>query len=85
MAQGQDALSGNLKPGKPVATFLDRQGRQSNLYDAGGTGAPDNLTAHAGVFDHYIKDANGRITGMAMWEQYSGSHGPHLKAYGIGG
>lgn len=79
--RGEGVSSGNLKPGTPVATFMDRRGNPSERYDAGGIGAPGNNTTHAGVFSGYERDRAGNITGMRMWEQYRGSGGPHLKFY----
>ena len=41
--RGVNALDGNLQPGTPIATFMDRQGNASTLYDGGvGVGAPKN-------------------------------------------
>lgn len=79
--RGENALSGNLQPGTPVATFMDRGGRPSDRYDAGGTGAPGNHTTHAAVFESYARDRGGKIAGMNVWEQYAGSGGPHRKFY----
>ena len=83
--RGENVLSGNLQPGTPIATFMDRSGRPSDRYDAGGTGAPGNHTTHAAVFESYARDKDGRIVGMTVHEQYKGSGGPHRKTYGLGG
>lgn len=79
--RGEGAMEGTLKPGTPVATFMDRRGNPSDRYDAGGTGAPGNHTTHAAVFESYISDRGGKIAGMNVWEQYAGSGGPHRKFY----
>lgn len=83
---GAGALDGTLKPGTPVATFLDRQGRPSDRYDGGvGVGKPGNHTTHAAIFESYARDEAGRITGINVWEQFKGSHGPHRRTYPVGG
>ena len=82
--RGVDALAGTLKPGTPIATFLDRQGRQTDRYAGGGNGTPGAHLDHAGIFQSYIRDKDGKIVGMNMAEQYRGSHGVHSKAYGFG-
>ncbi len=82
--RGVGALEGTLKPGTPVATFLDHFGRQSGRYAGGGLGTMGAHLDHAGVFQSYIKDAAGKIVGMNMAEQYKGSHGVHSRAYMFG-
>ncbi len=82
--RGVGALEGTLKPGTPVATFLDSFGRQSRRYAGGGLGTMGAHLDHAGVFQSYIKDAAGKIVGMNMAEQYKGSHGVHSRAYMFG-
>ena len=79
--KGVSALDGTLKPGTPVATFMDSLGRASNRYAGGGTGTRGANRDHAGIFQDYIRDGNGKIIGMHMAEQYKGSHGVHSKAY----
>ena len=79
--RGVGALAGTLKPGTPVATFLDAYGRQVNRYANGGTGAMGAHLDHAGVFQSYIRDQAGKIVGMNIAEQYKGSHGAHSRAY----
>lgn len=75
--RGDHVMGGHLAPGTPIATFMDRAGRASNLYDGGqGVGAPGNNTTHAGVFLGYTSDG-----GMQVLEQYRGSGGPHVKTY----
>jgi hypothetical protein len=77
--RGVNVNSANLPPGTPLATFMDRQGQPSDLYDGGqGVGAPGNNTTHAAVFMGYTKD------GILVDEQYRGSGGPHLQEYKFG-
>lgn len=83
--KGQNALSGNLQVGQPIATFMSSKGQQSERYDAGGIGTPGAGTSHAALFGGYTRDKEGKITGMNVVEQYSGSKGPHVQHYGIGG
>jgi hypothetical protein len=82
--KGVAAETGTLKPGTPIATFLDRFGRQSDRYAGGGTGTMGAHRDHAGVFESYIRDKAGKIIGMNIAEQFKGSHGVHSKAYRFG-
>jgi len=83
--RGDDVMSGNMKIGTPIATFMDRRGKQSDKYDGGeGVGAPGNNTTHAAVFAGYQRDENGGITGIKVWEQYKGSGGPYTHVYAVG-
>ncbi|MER2252929.1 phage tail tape measure protein [Methylorubrum podarium] len=82
--KGIGADQGTLKPGTPIATFLNRDGSTSHRYDGGGTGVRGNNTTHAGVFNKYLKDKIGRIVGMEVVEQFKGSNGPRLKNYMFG-
>jgi hypothetical protein len=70
-----------LKPGTPIATFLDRQGRITDKYAGGGAGTPGAHLDHAAVFQGYTRDKNGNITGMDVSEQYADSHGIHTRHY----
>lgn len=87
--KGESATARELPIGTPVATFMDRQGNDSNLYDGGqGTGISRSKngglgTTHAAVVAGYEKDSNGKITGMQVWEQWNGSGGPRLKTYPV--
>jgi hypothetical protein len=77
--RGVGVGDGVLPAGTPIATFLDRSGKPSQLYDGGqGVGAPGNNTTHAAVFLGYTKD------GILVSEQYVGSGGPHVKEYKFG-
>ena len=82
--KGVSAEAGTLKPGTPIATFLDRQGRQSERYAGGGTGTMGAHLDHAGVFESYIKDKAGKLIGMNIAEQFKGSGGVRSKAYYFG-
>ena len=82
--KGDSAEGGDLKAGTPVSTFLNRDGSQADRYAGGGSGTPGAGLDHAGVFDHYLLDKAGKRIGMAMAEQYSGSHGIHMKDYYFG-
>jgi hypothetical protein len=78
-------MGGNIKPGTPIATFLDNNFGQSNLYAGGGSGTPGAHKDHAAVFENYIRDANNKITGMNVEEQYATSGGMHPRKYMFGG
>lgn len=84
--RGTNVMDGTLKPGTPIATFMDRQGNPSTMYDGGqGVGAPGNHTTHAAVFLDYQRDGAGKITGIRVMEQYKGSNGAHERTYPVGG
>jgi hypothetical protein len=71
-----DSVTAGLPIGTPVATFLDRSGNQSELYDGGqGVGAPGNNTTHTAILSGTDK------TGIWVTEQYTGSGGPQLHHY----
>ena len=82
--KGDAALAGGLKPGTPIATFLDRNFGSSNLYAGGGSGTPGAHKDHAAVFENYIRDKNGKIIGMDVGEQFAGSGGTHEHPYYFG-
>ena len=82
--KGDGAEAGTLKPGTPVATFLDRQGRETGRYAGGGIGTEGAHLDHAGVFQRYIMDGAGRRIGMTIAEQFRGSHGQHIRRYMFG-
>lgn len=82
--KGANATDNELPVGTPVATFMNRKGGASDRYDAGGTGSPGTMTTHAATVAGYVKDKDGKITGMQVWEQYTGSGGPRLKTYPAG-
>jgi hypothetical protein len=68
-----------LPVGTPLATFMDREGRPSEYYDAHeGVGAPGNNTTHAAILAGYTDK------GILVAEQYVGSGGPHLREYKYG-
>jgi hypothetical protein len=89
--KGSSVMSGNMKIGTPIATFMSSQGQQSDRYDAGGIGTPGAGTSHAALFGGYTRDQSGKITGINVVEQYKYSgrkgqvQGPHIQHYGIGG
>lgn len=83
--RGNNVMDGTLKPGTPIATFMNRDGSPSSLYDGGGTGAPGNHTTHAAIFLDYERDNAGRITGIRVMEQFKGSNGAHERVYPVGG
>jgi Phage tail lysozyme len=82
--RGESAEAGDLTKGTPISTFLDRAGRQSNLYAGGGAGTMGAGLDHAAVFDRYIRNNLGKITGMMVEEQYKGSGGVHEREYDFG-
>ena len=89
--RGSSVMSGNMKVGQPIATFMSASGQQSERYDAGGIGTPGAGTSHAALFGGYTRDQSGKITGINVVEQYKYSgrrgqvQGPHIQHYGIGG
>lgn len=82
--RGTNVMDGTLKPGTPIATFMDRAGNPSSRYDAGGIGKSGAHTTHAAVFLDYVR-VGGKITGIRVMEQYSTSGGAKEKVYPIGG
>lgn len=83
--KGSSVMGGNMKVGQPIATFMSASGQQSDRYDAGGIGTPGAGTSHAALFGGYTRDQSGKITGINVVEQYTGSKGPRTQHYGIGG
>ena len=70
--RGDPVLSKRFPPGTPIATFLDRDGKDSALYDGGiGVGAPGNMTTHAAVLVDYIEGADGEIDGILVLDQHA--------------
>ena len=82
--KGVGAEEGTLKPGTPIATFLDRNGKPSERYAGGGVGTMGAKRDHAAVFSGYVRDKDGRIAGMDVAEQYRGSGGVRAKRYLFG-
>jgi hypothetical protein len=88
--KGQSVADGTLPPGTPLATFMNRDGSPSNLYDGGNPegGKSGNNTTHAGVLHSYKRDANGKIIGIYVMDQYEnkkqGYVPPHLTYYPFG-
>ena len=82
--KGEGAAAGTLQPGTPIATFLNRDGSQSDRYAGGGTGTMGAKLDHAGVFMSYLKNAAGQHVGMKVLEQYQGSGGQRMKDYFFG-
>jgi hypothetical protein len=84
--KGSNVLDGNLKPGTPIATFMDREGNPSQYYDGGvGTGKRGNDTTHAAVFLGYERDQTGKITGIRVADQWSTSNGVRYRTFPIEG
>ena len=89
--RGDNAVErADLPCGTPLATFQDRDHRPSTTYDASGdhpgerrVGCPGNYSTHAVVLQSYIKDSNGLVSGIRVWEQHTRS-GPRLKDYLVG-
>lgn len=70
--RGESVLSSRLPIGTPIATFMDRQGEDSELYDGGiGVGAPGNMTTHAAVLTDYIEDDFGHIEAILVLDQHA--------------
>lgn len=84
--RGTNVMDGTLKPGTPIATFLDRKGNPSPYYDGGqGVGIEKNNTTHAAVFLDYKRDGSGKIIAIRVMEQFKGSHGARERTYPVGG
>lgn len=70
--RGANVLSCRMPVGTPVATFLDRDGVESHLYDGGvGVGAPGNMTSHAAVLIDYLTDADGEPEAILVFDQHA--------------
>ncbi|MEO0893996.1 MAG: hypothetical protein AAFY35_15450 [Pseudomonadota bacterium] len=70
--RGEPVLSKRFPLGTPIATFLDRDGGDSLLYDGGvGVGAPGNMTTHAAVLIDYIEGADGAVDGILVLDQHA--------------
>ncbi|MEZ5713957.1 MAG: hypothetical protein R3D85_01580 [Paracoccaceae bacterium] len=82
--RGLNAVAHRLPTGTPVATFLDRQGGDSPLYDGGeGVGISGNFTTHAAVVSDYLCDAAGVVTALRLFEVYPGSRGLRKRIYPV--
>ena len=77
---GEDVMTGDIKPGTPISTFLDREGKQSSRYAGGGIGTMGARLDHAAEFLKYLTDEKGKRTGMEVLEQFKGS-APHIRDY----
>lgn len=82
--RGEAAAAGTLRPGTPIATFMDRNRRLSERYAGGGLGSAGTKRDHAAVFESYIRDAAGKIVGMNVSEQWKGSRGVRRERYMFG-
>jgi len=70
--RGLPVLSARLPIGTPIATFMDRKGKDSEHYDGGvGVGAPGNMTTHAAIFIDYVTDANGTVEAILVFDQHA--------------
>lgn len=70
--RGPNVFSQRFAPGTPIATFLDREGNDSVLYDGGvGVGAPGNMTSHAAVLVAYIDGSDGLPAGILVLDQHA--------------
>jgi hypothetical protein len=84
--RGNSVLDGNLRPGTPIATFMDRSGGPSDKYDGGvGSGKRRNDTTHAAVFIGYERDQSGKITGIKVADQWATSGGVKFRTFPIEG
>ena len=82
--RGPGVLDHALPTGTPLATFLDREGRPSPLYDAGiGLGKTGNRTTHAAVLAGYDLARGGTIRAIKVYEVYPGSGGVRRKLYPV--
>ncbi len=81
--KGIGVAAGTMKDGAPIATFLNRDGSQSDRYAGGGIGTEGANLDHAAIFRRYLKDAAGKIIGMTVSEQSRGRP-LHLKDYKFG-
>ncbi|WP_321344951.1 hypothetical protein [Breoghania sp.] len=70
--RGESILARRMPAGTPIATFLDREGRDSHLYDGGvGVGAPGNMTSHAAVLIDYLCAENGQPDAILVFDQHA--------------
>lgn len=70
--RGPNVFSQRFPAGTPIATFLDREGNDSPLYDGGvGVGAPGNMTSHAAVLVAYLDGADGLPEGILVLDQHA--------------
>lgn len=70
--RGEPILASRVPTGTPIATFMDRSGAESELYDGGvGVGAPGNMTTHAAVLIDYIEDSAGRVDAILVLDQHA--------------
>ena len=79
--RGESVMGGDIKPGTPISTFLDRMGQASDKYAGGGSGTMGARLDHAAEFLKYLTDPKtGKRTGFEVLEQFSGS-APHVRDY----
>ena len=70
--RGPGVLAARWPIGTPLATFLDRDGNGSHLYDGGvGVGAPGNMTSHAAVLVDYIDGPDGAPEAILVLDQHA--------------
>jgi hypothetical protein len=82
--RGASVRDGTVPVGTPIATFMDRSGNPSNLYDGGqGVGTSNGNTTHAAVLQGYVRDTNGKIVGIRVHEQGGGA-GPREREIRFG-
>jgi hypothetical protein len=74
--KGESVAEGNLVKGTPIATFAGLHGEQNQDIYAGGTGGRAGVGLdHAAVFESYIRNKQGKITGMNVADQWAKSGG----------
>jgi Phage tail lysozyme len=74
--KGESVAEGNLVKGTPIATFAGLHGEQNQNIYAGGTGGRAGVGLdHAAVFESYIRNKQGKITGMNVADQWAKSGG----------
>ncbi|WP_299329718.1 hypothetical protein [Parasphingopyxis sp.] len=82
--RGDSILSRRMPVGTPIATFMDREGRDSDYYDgAVGIGAPGNMTSHAAVLIGYVSGALGVPDGILVLDQHALLPGMRRMVYPI--
>ncbi|WP_319529856.1 hypothetical protein [uncultured Cohaesibacter sp.] len=69
--KGQSVLERHWPAGTPIATFLNREGEDSHLYDGGvGVGIPGNMTSHAAVLIGYVEASGDDPDGILVFDQH---------------
>ena len=61
--RGRRVIDGNIAPGTAIASFYWNSSKGRYMYDGNG-----GVTAHVAFFREYIRNSNGKITGINVWD-----------------